>query len=76
VKDSTYLYGDNFDSVVLRDLNYVSALRRKILWSKELIDELLEVSYTERDMRRVNDSLKAQKYCNALIDECYGKDIK
>jgi len=75
MKSSEYLYGSNFDAVTLRELNYISALRRKIIWSMELVDSLIDVHHSNRDMRRINDSLNAQKFCNALIDECYGKDI-
>lgn len=74
MRDSQYLYGEQFDGTVLRELSYASALYRKIFWSEELVSQLMEVPYTDRDMRRVNASLNAQKHCRSLIEECFVKD--
>lgn len=74
MKTSEYLYGKHFDGILLREMSYASALHRKLLWSQELIEELNDAPLMERDMRRINDSLNAQKFNKALLDECYYKE--
>lgn len=70
IKQSTYLYGDSYNPAMLHNLPYMYALILKIYWSRELVEQLLAIPYMERDMRRINDSLKAQKFNQTLIDEC------
>ncbi|MCI4436937.1 MAG: hypothetical protein JHC33_09045 [Ignisphaera sp.] len=71
MKNSIYLYGSNFDSKTLRELNYVSALHRKIEWATETINEILTHDLMIRDFKRINDITKAISFNRKLIQECY-----
>lgn len=73
MKTAEYLYGDSFDAEYLSTANYIPALHRKIIWSQELVAQLLKEPLNQRDFRRINASLKAQEHCRALINEIYQK---
>jgi len=70
MKNSKYLYGDNFDAELLSTMNYVSALYKKIEWSTDLISKLNEGSYMQRDIIRIKACLDAQIFNSILIKEC------
>jgi hypothetical protein len=67
MKDCYYLYGSDLKE--LKDMKYIDALERKIELAEELIKNLLEVDYMNRDMQRVNDALKAIDFNKNLIKE-------
>lgn len=73
MKQSEWLYGVNFAPRDLQELTYIQALHRKILWARELREELLLEPYAIH-AQRVNDISKAIKFNEALIDEVFGKD--
>ena len=68
MKTFNHLYGDN-DPRQLHQMNYLTALHTKILWSKQLIDDLQEIPMMERPMSRINDCLQSQSFNRALINE-------
>ena len=67
MKNSTYLYGDNFNAKRLSTMNYVSALYKKIEWSTDLISKLNEAPYMQRDIIRIKACLDAQIFNATLI---------
>ena len=70
MRESQYLYGEHYDVDTLKQLHYPNALLRKILWSKELLDELLKEPYADNN-NRINAICKAMKFNQALYDELY-----
>ena len=70
MKNSKYLYGDNFDAQKLENMNYISALFQKIEWATELVSKLNEVDYMKRDSVRIKACFDAQRFNAKLIDEC------
>lgn len=70
MKTCKYLYdcvGDEFAS-----MSYEDALLYKISCAKELLAQLTDVNYQDRDTKRVNDVLKAIEFNKALLREMEG----
>lgn len=70
MRDTEYLYGE-LDMTEIRELAYIQALLRKNNYARELIDQLLEVPYLDRDNLRIKEIGKAIKFNESLIQECY-----
>ena len=70
MKNSKYLYGDNFDAKLLNDMNYIVALQTKIKWATKLVSKLNVVDYMKRDSVRIKACFDAQRFNAKLIDEC------
>lgn len=76
MKKSEYYYGKSYSAKTLRTLSYTSALLRKNIWAKELLEELIEVNYMDRDNLRINKVSGAIEDNCKLYNECYGKEIE
>jgi len=69
MKPSSYLYGD-LDVTELRELPYVSALHKKNIYAKELLEALFKLPYSDNNVR-INDICKAIAFNEVLIKECF-----
>lgn len=76
MRNSQFLYGNDFDATQLRELSAEQYLWRKIHSSQELVELLSNEPLETRDMFRINKSLSSQKHNRKLIDELYGRDNK
>ena len=70
MKTSKYLYDCSGEDFV--GMSYEDALMYKISCAKELLAELSEVSYQNRDTKRINDVLKAIEFNKELLREIEG----
>lgn len=69
-KTTQYLYGISAEE--FRDMSYVDALEHKIISGKELLNTLVDVTFNDRDNRRVQDVLSAIKFNKELLLEVEG----
>ena len=74
MRDSQFLYGDDFDATALRELTIEQYLWRKIHASEELVELLQQKPLYERDMFRINLSLQSQRHNRKLLDELYARN--
>jgi hypothetical protein len=59
----------DMDPSILKGLPYEEAINLKISKCDELISEILEVDYMERDSHRLNMLLNAKKFNEMLLEE-------
>ena len=64
---TTYLYGENFDPIVLATQKSVAEY--KIVRAKTLLVKLQEEDLESRDIARINKVLKAIEFNERLINE-------
>ncbi len=73
MKQSVWLYGDEFDAKGMCDMKYPEALEYKNSCAKALINLLIEEPYAHNS-DRIHDASKAISWNNYLITEALGKD--
>jgi hypothetical protein len=66
-KSTLYLYG--IEPMEFEDMRYRDALEYRIAKAKELIGELQEVTFRERDDNRIRNCLKAIQHNEMLLGE-------
>jgi hypothetical protein len=69
VKKSEYFYGDNYDKEFMK--KHAVVFVRQAIWADMLAAKLMEEPLATRDMRRVNDCLKAAKWNREKYNEIY-----
>lgn len=74
MKSTVYLY--NLKPEDLMSLNYEDAIRLKITKANEVLKELLEVNYQDRDDAKIRDVFNAIKFNKSLLMELEVKDEK
>lgn len=67
IKRTEYLFGVKPDK--FKNLNYVDVLYLKLSGASNVLEELLQVHYSQRDDERINDVLKAIEHTRQLIIE-------
>ena len=74
MRNSQYLYGDNFDAKAIQQMPYVEALDYKNRCASALTEELVMAPAQTTDWFRINAIAKAKKFNEALLREAYGRD--
>lgn len=67
MRSTKELYGT--DPKVLKDMNYLEALKQKRQDARDYIDREMNKDYMTRDTHEINRKIKAIKFTEKLIDE-------
>ena len=70
MKSCKYLYDCNGEDFAV--MTYEDALLYKISCAKDLVSELSDVAFKDRDTKRINDVLKAIEFNKQLLKEIEG----
>lgn len=74
MRNSNFIYGNNFDAKIMSSMSYKDALEYKNMCAKALTKALVKESAMNTDWHRLNTVAKAIKFNEALIKEAEGKD--
>jgi hypothetical protein len=69
MKKSEYFYGDYYSKEFMKE--HAVVFMRQAIWAEMLAFELMMKPIATRDMRRVNDCLKAAKWNREKYNEIY-----
>ena len=72
MRSSEYYYGKYYNKEVVKF--HLAPFYLKILWAKDLIDDLMLEPIETRDFKRINDCMQAIKFNQRIIDEAFDRD--
>lgn len=74
MRNSNFIYGNNFDAKVMNSMSYIDALHYKNTCAQTLTRELVKSEAMSTDWHRLNTVAKAIKFNQELIKEAEGRD--